>query len=215
MVAGALAALSTPTLAQDRTDQSGFRIEAIAGFDTVTTGVENTDEYDDSGKGFLYGAAAGYDVVVGGAVIGLDAEIAESSVDSGITYTDGMDVAAVALDASEDIFLGARVGANIGGTGLLYVKGGYSMANTELTARGIVDGERYDEKVDIDFEGFRVGGGFQVNFSRNLFGKVEYRYTSYGDASVEYDGVSEDVDEVFDYVNLERHQGVVGLGVRF
>lgn len=45
-------------------------------------------------------------------------------------------------------------------------------------------------------DGIRVGGGVERKFGQNLFGKVEYRYSNYE-------------------ADVERHQIVAGLGVRF
>lgn len=49
---------------------------------------------------------------------------------------------------------------------------------------------------DENGDGFRVGGGVETRFGQNLFGKVEYRYSNYE-------------------ADVERHQIVAGLGVRF
>ncbi len=49
---------------------------------------------------------------------------------------------------------------------------------------------------DENGDGIRVGGGAEVKLNQNLFGKVEYRYSNYE-------------------ADVERHQIVAGLGVRF
>lgn len=213
--------LATPAMAQeDNRVDSGLRIEAIVGWDRVSSALDGTSDYDSNEDGLGYGIGLGYDVVAGSFVVGAEAEIAESTTGVSQTFLneviDGSDVTGtLALDASEDIYVGGRLGTVLGGTGILYVKGGYSMANAELTAKGTIDGEPIDERVSGDFEGWRMGAGFETKLSGGLFTKIEYRYTSYSDASVEHEGTSVDVDEAFDYIDLDRHQVVVGIGYRF
>jgi outer membrane immunogenic protein len=72
---------------------------------------------------------------------------------------------------------------------MVYGRGAYSNARV-----GIDLGNR-DLGSQIN-EGWRVGGGAEFALSRNLYAKGEYRYTNYNQ-------------------NIERHQGLVGLGVRF
>ena len=37
----------------------------------------------------------------------------------------------------------------------------------------------------------------------------------YGDGEVEIDGETADIEEIFEYGDINRHQIVVGLGMRF
>ena len=222
-VVAALAAtfLATPALAQENAKvTSGPRIEVIVGWDRVSTAVDGTSDFDSNDDGFSFGAGLGYDVVAGSVLFGVEAEIAESTTGSSVTVLNediGGSTASgtVALDAAEDIYVGGRVGAILGGNGVLYMKAGYSMAGAELTARGTIDGERIDELISADFDGLRFGAGFENNFGNGLFAKIEYRYSTYGGASVSYQDVSVEIDDAFDYIDLDRHQAVVGLGYRF
>lgn len=45
--------------------------------------------------------------------------------------------------------------------------------------------------------------------------KVEYRYTDFSGAELEALGERIDPGDVFDDADLERHQAVAGVGIRF
>jgi len=165
-------ALSAPAFAQDGGTFTGPRAEAIVGYDAVKTNSNGLGTPD----GFLYGVGLGYDFDLGGAVFGVEAELADS--------TTKRDVVGGTLESDRDIYVGGRVGLPIGTSTLAYVKAGYT--NARLEAAGI--GENGD--------GVRVGAGLEHRLSGNLFVKGEYRYSNYeGD--------------------IERHQLVGGLGLRF
>ncbi|WP_213980374.1 porin family protein [Sphingomonas sp. dw_22] len=93
----------------------------------------------------------------------------------------------VTLKAGRDFYAGVRAGYVILPSTLLYVKGGYTNAR--------VIGETADVHVADNLDGFRLGAGLERSFGK-FYGKVEYRYSNY----------SQDV---------ERHQVLAGLGVRF
>lgn len=220
VLAGAAVSIATPALAQDATDSTGFRLEAVSGLDRVSTGADGSTDFDSNDDGLLYGVGVGYDVSIGYLVLGLDAEVTEST--TGISETvvnqniDGSIVdGTAALDASEDIYVGGRIGWAATRSIMAYAKGGYSMANAELSAVGSVDGVQYDELVDVDLDGLRVGAGIEASFAENFFAKVEYRYSDYGGASIEYEGTAVDIDEVFEVIDVNRHQAIVGIGYRF
>jgi len=95
--------------------------------------------------------------------------------------------AGVTVKAGRDLYAGVRAGYVVVPNTLLYVKGGYTNAR--------VIGETANIRVSDNLDGFRLGAGVERNFGR-FYGKVEYRYSNY----------SQDV---------ERHQVLAGLGVRF
>ncbi len=218
-LATAATCVATPAFAQENADISGFRVEVISGLDRVSTGADDTSDFDQNDDGLIYGAGLGYDFDLGGYTVGIEAEIAEATTGVSESYVgdlDGYDVdGTLALDASEDIYVGARLGMRINRWAQVYAKGGYTMASAELSAIGTVDGTAYDEVIDTDLEGFRVGAGLEGNVSGNFYGKLEYRYSAYSGISGEYDGVSGDFDELFDVIDVNRHQVAVGLGYRF
>ena len=88
MVATLLAggAVAAPALAQDATPTfTGPRVEAILGYDHTGAGssIDNDNGSDDQKiDGLLYGVGAGYDVNVGGAVVGVEGEFTDSTTKS-------------------------------------------------------------------------------------------------------------------------------------
>ncbi len=68
---------AAPALAQDADAPfTGPRLEVIGGYDNVQAG---DDDSDDAAEGFTYGVALGYDVQLGGAVVGIEAELSDST----------------------------------------------------------------------------------------------------------------------------------------
>ena len=70
--------LEAIVLAQDvaRAPFTGPRVEGLVGYDNLRDG---SDGNSDGRDGVVYGAAVGYDVQVGGAVLGVEGEITDSS----------------------------------------------------------------------------------------------------------------------------------------
>ncbi len=151
----AAACVSAPAFAQDAAPFTGPRAEVIVGYDAVdlNAGVGTPD-------GVLYGLALGYDIQAGGSVLGVDAEISDSSA----KYS----VGGASLVTDRDLYVGGRVGFALGDTALAYLKAGYTNARFEATGLG---GEEAD--------GVRVGGGVEYRLGGKLFVKGEYRYSNY------------------------------------
>jgi len=188
----ATALLASPAFAQDAAFQ-GPRVELLAGYDIV-----------EGDEGLVYGIAAGYDVAVGQGTIGIEAEINDSTVRE--TATD-FDVVGdeLTIGAGRDIYVGGRLGFAAGPRTLIYAKAGY--------VNGAID-VRYDDGTTVDKarptgDGYRVGAGIeqQLNvFGPKSYARVEYRYSNYGD--IDYAGTSV-------AANIDRHQVLFGLGLRF
>jgi outer membrane immunogenic protein len=66
------ASAAVPALAQDRAPFTGPRVEGLAGWDRV-----QNNGHDD---GVNYGLGAGYDFQAGKALVGIEGEVADSSV---------------------------------------------------------------------------------------------------------------------------------------
>ena len=195
-------AAATPAFAQDVADApfTGPHIEVVGGYDRLG----NTG--DDSRDGFLYGVALGYDVQVGGAIAGIEAEATDStttlSESSVLANGDRFDT-----DTDRDLYIGARLGVVAGKT-LIYAKGGYTNARVETNYKPAGTGTS-DTQFATTLDGYRVGAGVEQKF--NLFGpsgfvKAEYRYSNYQNADVG----NTDAD-----IDLDRHQALVGVGIRF
>lgn len=175
--------VATPAMAQEESAFQGPWVGAVVGYDHVGIS-DDLEAFDESEEGVLYGIAAGYDMNIGGAVVGVEAEYTDSSAKFD---ADGFNM-------NQDLYFGARLGAEVSKNVLVYAKGGYTNATAKL-------GGVYEE----DFDGFRVGAGAEYAMG-NYFGRLEYRYSDYG--ALEFMG-----DETS--ARADRHQGAVVIGMRF
>ena len=148
VAAVAAIALATPALAQDEATFTGFRVEGLIGYDVVSNPAVNDQD------GLLYGVGVGYDFNAGPVVLGVEADITDSTTKFGPLVSD------------RDLYVGARVGTVVGKS-LLYAKAGYTNARLELGS----DGENLD--------GIRLGAGVEYALGGNMFLKGEYRYSNY------------------------------------
>jgi len=221
LVAALLAGTAaTPAMAQDVAANpfTGLRVEGLVGYDTLQAGSSANDEdesTDNTVDGVAYGVGAGFDFDLGGAVLGIEGEFMDSSGEqesdeniNGVPTTFGLDI-------SRDVYIGGRVGFAVAPSTLLYAKGGYTSTRLESQIEDATDSVNFDTSVD----GYRIGAGLEqqfgaggFGFGASSYGKIEYRYSNYSDFRVG-DDVFEDDGELD--VDLDRHQVLVGLGVRF
>lgn len=203
-------AVATPALAQDVGPTfTGPRVEAILGYDHVGAGsdVDNNNGRDDQSiDGLLYGVGAGYDINLGSAVVGVEGEYTDSTAKSDrYDLTDQFGFGRVSQ--GRDLYIGARAGILASPNTLVYVKGGYT--NTKLN---VLAGDT-DETTDTAFklDGWRIGGGVERAINQNTFAKLEYRYSKYDSAHIDYmDGAT---SSEFD-IDTDRHQVVASVGWR-
>jgi outer membrane immunogenic protein len=164
----------------------GFRAEIHTGADVVAAN-------DDSETGIMYGIGLGYDFAITPKLeLGIDL-----SADLG--STEGCETSAIlandkaCFDAKRDLAAAVRMGYKVSEQGTLYALAGYTNARfraTYTTPAGVTTRD------SANLDGFRLGAGYQHAFGDKLYGKVEYRYSN-------YEG------------GLERHQGLIGVGVKF
>jgi outer membrane immunogenic protein len=132
--------------------------------------------YDDIGgeSGVTYGSVLGYDMDFGStAFAGVEVGVANSTIkELGVT-------------ADRDLSVSGRFGIELSERGKIYALLGYS--NQQFSAPGLGHS---------NLDGIRVGAGYQHDIAKNLYGKVEYRYTNYE-------------------LGVDRHTVVAGLGARF
>ena len=208
--ATATAAFATPALAQDATF-TGPRIGVLAGYDGIRPGsTEDSDIAgdDQSADGLLYGLDAGYDVGLGNAVIGAEAEISGSTGKVDNDPLDPNEFGYGRVKAGRDLYLGVRAGIRANPTTLVYAKGGYTNQRLDLT-HGDDDSETGRH---FNLDGYRIGAGVEEAIGTNTYAKLEYRYSNYGDARLEYaNGANTNNFSV----DTDRHQVVAGLGFRF
>ena len=190
-------AAATPAFAQEAAPFTGPHIEGLVGYDDVSEG------YGD----LMYGISGGYDFQLGGVIAGIEGEFADSEVKGTandlITTGDSF-----RLNTDRDLYIGARVGFTVTPSTLLYAKGGYTNAKFEGRFNDGA-GTIYNNGVTAD--GYRIGAGIEQKF--NLFGpsgfvKAEYRYSNYKNLDIGQNDFDLETD-------IDRHQAVVGVGVRF
>jgi outer membrane immunogenic protein len=205
-------AFAAPALAQDSEPNfTGLRVGILGGYDTVRPGSsEDSDiEGDDQNvDGFLYGVEAGYDLALGGALIGVEAEYSDSTGKVNVNSSDPDFFGFGSVGAGRDIYVGLRAGVLANPSTLIYAKGGYTNARLNILAN---DGTtEFEDNFELD--GWRLGAGVEHAFGRNMYAKLEYRYSNYTSADFEFDDGS--VTDSFD-IDTDRHQVAVGVGIRF
>jgi outer membrane immunogenic protein len=208
LLAGTAGAMATPALAQEQSSFSGFRVEGLVGYDRVSSGERNDgvdtsdNEGDESIEGVGYGLGVGFDFDLGGVVAGVEGEYMESSADA--ESDESIDGFRSRIGVGRDLYVGGRLGFAASPSTLLYVKAGYTNTGVEAA---------FDDNVNVlDFEreidGWRVGAGAEFRFGTNAYGKIEYRYSNYGDLEFDDTDFERDID-------VDRHQVVAGIGFRF
>jgi len=206
--------VAVPVSAQD--DQSTFtgpRAEVLLGYDVTKAGSSVDDDVnadnDESIDGILYGVGAGFDVDLGGFVVGAEAELSQSEAKSEFEDGDFEGFGFGRVKANRDLYLGARVGARLGPQMLIYGKGGYTNAKFDFQSN---DGTT-ELQQDLDLDGWRVGAGAEYALTERAYAKLEYRYSNYQDGEFDFPGDIPDSDRL--KVDLDRHQVVAGVGLRF
>lgn len=203
---GAVLLAATPAAAADF---AGPRAEARFGWDRTTVEVEYDDgdtafEGKDHDDGLGVGVEFGYDFAVGGAVVGGYAGVDFANTKE-CSEVFGNDEACVKL--GRNFTLGARIGAAVTPSTLLYVKGGYSNGQTKVTYEDFADSDfNTTEKANRD--GFHVGVGAEMNVSETGYAKLELIRTNYNDYGYSDDFVDASTDS-------RRTQATLGFGLRF
>jgi len=223
VVAGLLA---VPAQAQD---VSGFRIEGRLGWEQVGTDAtipNPDDDEDEDGDEFLAASDEGSDPTFG-VELGYDFQLGSSFVLGAYAGADLSDTAMCA-ELIEDDFgctelertftVGARAGLALGETSLVYVKGGYSNGKFETSYDADVTDNDDDEPGAIEefsgtTDGFHVGGGVELGLTESLYAKVEYVYTDFGKRSHRLEDMDDDLPGL--ELGSDRHQAIVGIGLRF
>lgn len=207
---------AAPAMAQDSAPAVPFQgphVEGIVGYDVTKAGSSVDDDAnvdnDQSIDGLLYGVGAGYDFRFGNVVAGPEAEVTWSTAKTSFNNGDFEGFGVGNVKTNRDLYLGARVGYAVTPKTLVYAKGGYTNAKFDIrNGDGTVT-----TKDDIDADGWRVGAGVEQAISNNAFVKVEYRYSNYEKGELDYTGDIPDGQRF--NLDTDRHQAVVGVGVRF
>jgi outer membrane immunogenic protein len=218
LLAASAVAASSPAVAQDNeTSFTGLRFEARGGWDNVRSRVTipDPDHADqnvtaratDSAPG--YGAEIGYDAQLGRLVVGAYGGV-DASGALGCAVVTEDDLACV--DTGRNITAGARAGFVVGSNLLVYARGGYSNggigfnydADTDVATNRVVADNRARN-------GYHFGGGLELAFTPNFYGRVEYVQTRYSRLT----WVDPTDDDFVVGIRARRQQATAGLGFRF
>ena len=214
LAAGSAAALTVPAHAQEDRGFSGPWVAGVGGYDKNQAGDTTDDDVnednDQSAEGIVWGGAAGYDVDLGTMVVGAEAELTESTADTRSLDGDPENFGLGSVEAGRDIYVGARAGFKATPNTLVYAKAGYTNARYNFLG---TDGEVEDEQ-RLDVDGWRAGAGVEQKIGTNAFAKLEYRYSKYSDAEVDFEPEGIPDTGEFD-VDLDRHQVMASVGWRF
>lgn len=215
-LATAGAIVASPAMAQDVAAPepfSRFHVEGLVGYDITRAGSSADDDSsidnDQSIDGLLYGVGAGYDVRMGNFVVGPEAEVTWSTARTSFNDGDFEGFGIGNVKTNRDLYIGARVGYVVAPQTMVYAKGGYTNAKFDVRNG---DGSVVTNR-DIDADGWRIGAGLEQQIGNTMFVKVEYRYSNYEKGELDYTGDVPDGQRF--NVDLDRHQVVAGVGVRF
>jgi len=141
--------------------------------------------------GFLMGAFGGYNWQAGNIVAGAEADI-------GYSWAEGSNAG---LDSQSGLegSLRARLGYVVSPNVLLYATAGGAAKDLEVSGPGGSDNNT--------MLGWTAGAGADVMVTENVFGRVEYRYTDFGNETFDI-GPSADVSD-------KDHRITFGLGMKF
>ena len=209
-------------IVDDTPSFSGFRIEGLVGYDRLSAGdggEDTEDGGDNSIDGILFGVGAGFDFDMGGLVAGIEGEYTESTAEQDVNDTiDDIDFNQ-RVEIGRDIYVGGRLGFKATPSTLIYGKAGYTNTSIEAAFEGEFDDEAGNDlfEFDTNIDGWRLGAGIEQLFGPNMYGKLEYRYSNYGNLDFDDDFDFDDLEGEDNQVDIDlnRHQVVLGLGLRF
>jgi outer membrane immunogenic protein len=167
-------ALPSQAAAQDADPAAGgFRIDLMAGFDSVRADVEG-DDNNETFRGAVYGVGIGYDMPLGAVDFGIDAEATFTTSDRTITQGE--------LALGRDLYVGGRLTGHVSNSVSVYGKAGYTNLGirTDLNANQTVP-DLGDVRGTLN--GVRGAIGIQISASDNdeqdVYYGVEARYSNY------------------------------------
>jgi len=214
IAAASALAVSAPAYAQDGDGTfTGPWVAGLVGYDNSRAGSDvdddtRDDDFHDGISDVAYGVGVGYDFDMGGLVVGVEGEWMESEANTRYDRNSDVGLGIANLSTGRDLYAGVRVGARVGENAMVYAKGGYTNGRYNVLAYDNVT----DTRTNVNLDGWRVGAGVEVGITKNAFVKAEYRYSNYTNGEIEAPSGATTPD--FD-VDVDRHQGVVGVGLRF
>jgi outer membrane immunogenic protein len=180
--------VAVPAAAQEAEPFTGPSIVALGGVDHSSGGSGDP-------TGFVYGGAATYDLAAGNVRFGAEVEVTGTTTGGCQTSTAGGSSQRNCYDMGRDLYAGGRLGVVVAPNLMLYSKAGYTNARITETYDQLATPVSPDRRFAGNSDGYRVGAGAELDIGKFLI-RTEYRYSDYN-----WGG--------------HRHQGTVGLGVRF
>ena len=163
----------------------------------VTLGYGFSGEVSEPGNdietdGFVGGGFVGYNYQFDNVVAGVEADIGYGGFEG--------DNAGTTVDGGVNGSLRARLGYAVSPDILPYVTAGGAAQSLELTEGGVSDRNT--------LLGWTAGVGTDVKITDQVFGRVEYRYSDYGNEEFTTAGGTRDVD-------ASDHRIQFGIGMKF
>ncbi|QSB43492.1 porin family protein [Altererythrobacter sp. FM1] len=191
----------------------GLRIEAVGGLDITGAKLAYEDTafpadnfaVTEDTTGAVFGFGIGYDARIGqGTYVGIEGGY-EWSDNERCEAVYGGDSACFSL--KRNYFVGVRGGGRLSSAALAY--GGIAYVNGKGEVSYSDPAAPADNFAFSDNRGgYRVSVGVEQRLGKNVYGKLEYRYTDYADYT--YTSGTETATLSFD-----RNQVIAGVGVRF
>lgn len=207
----ALPALALAAQAQaQETAVGGFRVEALVGYDQFSDSDEEEapvsarpSQPTGNVKGGFYGGGVGYDIGMGGVLLGVDAEYTDTTADRRIFGLTGTGAGTVTtfgnVKFGRDLYVGGRATFAASPTFNVYVKAGYTNLRVSLDPAEDQFADELDAldlDLDANLDGVRGGLGLQYAPEGRAYYGLELRYSNYQD-------------------DLERKQVALTVGYRF
>ncbi|GHC79661.1 outer membrane protein [Limoniibacter endophyticus] len=158
-------------------------------FSEGTASIPGASFSDDFNGGYV-GGFVGWNFELGNSfILGLEGDV---------NYNFNENSYAGGIDAGQDWSYGIRARAGYAvDRALIFISGGWAATNAYVDIPGVGD---FDET----FNGWSVGAGVDYAFTDTMFGRLEYRYSDFGDKDIA--GFN---------VEIDQHTVGVALGVKF
>lgn len=153
--------------------------------------------------GFVGGVHAGYNWQNGSFVYGVEGDFDYANVKGGQDFIYGDLAGRLSMESEWQGSLRLRAGYAVD-TWLFYGTGGLAFARAELTAEDAA-GSVSDSNTHT---GWTVGAGVEKAFTQNLIGRLEARYTDFGDKSYDLGRFGSDIKS-------DWHQTTVTVGLSY
>lgn len=159
---------------------AGHEFASVEGVNTNGAGAF-PGAYDYDASGGSIGVLAGINIPFDNMILGLEGDINWSDVSEVADFTNTL---ATNYNHTTEINWEAAVRARLGivhGNNIVYVAAGYAAADVEheLNQVGFPVFHSYSDTQS----GWTVGAGVDHSFDETFSGRLEYRYTNYGDAT--------------------------------